>query len=321
MSLTRDEKIAPHFQPLPSKAKLLAEILLARAKGGECVISQAELCRLTGFSRTTVWKYLNVLRQRGIIDWERRKNLSKRYRFVDVNWTKHASYQLRPQIAEPVSKGHNVLILGEEGVGKSFQLSLVSQNGLVQAEARLFLHRSTLRDALTSLLEQLAEAGLFDLGSLSQPLSRMSAKELGSLVMQTVSRAPSRVFLACDDLDQLPPALRRFLLGFLSLYNVQVVAAARDEEKVKEFVDHFVVVKLQPLSTQETVEWVQNFIQARGIPCSVEKRACGSSPTSSTSAQAAIPARSRPSSEKSRPKGMWTEGFYAKSSRSAVSNS
>jgi len=266
MSLTRDEKIAPHFQPLPSKAKLLAEILLARAIGGECVISQAELCRLTGFSRTTVWKYLNVLRQRGIIDWERRKNLPKRYRFVDVNWTKHASYQLRPQIAEPVSKGHNVLILGEEGVGKSFQLSLVSQNGLVQAEARLFLHRSTLRDALISLLEQLAEAGLFDLGSLSQPLSRMSAKELGSLVMQTVSRAPSRVFLACDDLDQLPPALRRFLLGFLSLYNVQVVAAARDEEKVKEFVDHFVVVKLQPLSAEETVEWVQNFIQARGIP-------------------------------------------------------
>jgi DNA-binding Lrp family transcriptional regulator len=266
MSLTRRENFPQKPAPLPLPAKLLAEILLARAKGGECVISQAELCELSGFSRTTVWKYLNVLRERGIIDWERRKRLPKRYRFVDVNWVKRAPSPLKPEIAELVGKGQNVLILGEEGIGKTFQLSLLAQDGLPEASARLFLGRSTLRDALISLLEQLSEAGLFDVGSLSQPLSRLSAKELGSQVFSAVSRAKSRVFLACDDLDELPPALRRFLLGFLSLYNVQVVAAAKNEEKVKEFLDHFVVLRLQPLSEEETTEWVWNFIQARRIP-------------------------------------------------------
>jgi len=264
MNLTSKKKTAP--APLPPAAKLLAEILLARSKDGVCVISQAELCKLTGLSRVTVWKHLNVLRQRGIIDWERRKRLPTQYRFVDANWVKHPLNPLRPEIAELVKKGQNVLILGGEGMGKSFQLSFVSQDGLIQTPVRLSLARATLRDGLISLLDQLGEAGLLDVSSLSQPLSRLSAKELGQTVLQTVSQAPGRVFLAVDDLDQLPPTLRRFLLGLFTLYNVQVVATARNEEKIKEFVDHFVVVRLSPLSEEETRAWVETFVNARNIP-------------------------------------------------------
>ena len=253
---------------LPPKAQRLAEILLARAHQGQCVISQAELCRLTGWSRMTVWHYLNVLREQGIIEWEGRAERGKRlpnlYRIGNVNWSGRDG--MNPELAALVARGQNVLILGPAGIGKSHQLSLLSQDGLAQGKAVLVLPRGTVRMVLVGLVDQLAQHGHIAEEELSSPLSRLSIPELGNLALSAMARARDSFLVLMDDLDQQPPSLRAFISKLMGLYNVQVVAAAKEEEKVQEFVDHFVVYQLPPLSREETERWVETFLGSRGIP-------------------------------------------------------
>lgn len=263
MTLTSCEKSAPALSP---KAQRLAEILLSRARQGQCVISQAELCRVTGWDRTTVWRYLKELRRRGIIDWERRKRLPNRYRFIDVNCLQQDHSPLHPELAGLVARGQNVLILGPAGAGKTFQLSLLSQDGRAPVDGVITLPHGTLRDALLALLNQLAVLGEIDKDTLNLPLSRLSAKELSATVTSAISRSAKTFLVLVDNLDQVPPSLRRLILQLLSLYNVQMVATAKEEKKVQDVIDHFVVFSLPPLSREETQRWVQTFLRARGIP-------------------------------------------------------
>lgn len=265
MTLTSPENFASG-PPLPPKAQRLAEILLARARDGECVISQAELCRLTGWDRTTVWRYLKELRKRGIIGWDRRKRLPNRYYFVDVNLLQRDFSPIPQELAALVSRGQNVLILGREGSGKTFQLNLISQDGLAESRLKLSVTRGTQREVLLSLVDQLASLGLLSEETLSAPLSRLSAKELGNLVLSTLAQAESSFLLLLDDLDLMPPSLQQVLRRLVSLYNVQIVATARDEKKLRDFVDHFVVFELPPLSREETERWVESFLGSRRIP-------------------------------------------------------
>lgn len=252
--------------PLPPKARKLAEILLARAKQGECVISQDELSRITGWDPTTVRRHLKELKRRGLIEWERRKRLPNRYRFLDRVQLHHNLGVINPGLAHHVGRGQNVLLLGPEGMGKTFQLSLLSQDGFAPVDAVLYLPFGTIREVLLTLADQLAALGEIHEDDLSRPLSRLSAKELSALALSAVSRSPRRFLILVDDLDRAAPSFRRFVLQLLSLYNVQVVAAAREEKKLEELVDHFVVVRLPPLSEEETARWVETFLRARGIP-------------------------------------------------------
>jgi len=147
---------ASYPPPLPPKARKLAEILLARARQGECVISQDELSRITGWTRPTVRRYLRELSYRGIIEWERRKKLPNRYRFVDGKAFFHKLGVINPGLAHHVGRGQNVLLLGPEGMGKTFQLSLLSQDGFAPVDAVLYLPFGTIREVLLTLADQLA---------------------------------------------------------------------------------------------------------------------------------------------------------------------
>ncbi len=255
---------AGHPPPLSPKAQRLAEILLARSRAGTCVVSQYELCRLTGWSRVTVWRYLTELREKGLIRWDRRKRLPNVYRFadrlIDAKAAEHEAL-LPPALRQAVTQGHNVLILGPEGIGKTFQLSLLSQDGLSERVV-LRLPGGTIRDVLTSLWDTLAELeAQRDVES-----TRKTVKELAAEVLSALSRSRRTFMVLADDVDRAPPSLRRFLLGLLSLYNVQVVATATDEAQVADLVDHFLVFPLPPLSQEQTARWVRDFVASRRIP-------------------------------------------------------
>lgn len=246
---------------LSPKAQRLAEVLLARAHQGQCVISQAELCRLTGWDRTTVWRYLNELRKQGIIDWERQKRAPNRYRFLDVNCLQQADPALHPELAGLVARGHNVLILGPEGSGKSFQLALLAKDKLTERTV-LRLPSGTLRDVLLYLQDELAERE----GLEPQEDRKKTVRELSAQLLSTLAASHHSFLVLVDDVDRAPPGLRRLVLSLLSLYNVQVVATATAEAKLADLVDHFTVFTLPPLSEEQTAQWVHAFLSARHIP-------------------------------------------------------
>jgi len=265
LPLARDEKPAPP-RPLAAgppaltpQARQLAEILLARQRRGRVVITQSQLCRLTGWDRKTVRKYLRELQIFGLIDWERRRRAPNVYWIFDGEGRVPEGETL----ISLVRRGTNVLIFGEPGVGKTYWLSRVAHDGH-QAAFTVQLFAGSAKTVLVSMLNQLADAGLVE--EIPRSPHRLSVQELESLVEASLSRAPGRVLVLLDELDRMPPSFQPWLARLVSHYAVQVVATARDQERVKWFLDHAWLWQVPPLSRTEVEDWVRTFINQRNIP-------------------------------------------------------
>lgn len=261
----RDEKHTPPCPPRPGpptlspQARQLAEILLARARRNRVIITQSQLCRLTGWDRKTVRKYLRELQNFGLIDWERRR------RAPNVYWILDGEGRLPEgeSLAFLVRRGTNVLILGEPGSGKTYWLTRIAHDGH-QAAITVQLFAGSAKSVLVSMLDQLANAGLVE--DLPRSPQRHSVQELESLVERALSRAPGRVLVLIDDLDRMPPGFHPWLARLASHYAVQVVATARDQERAKWFLDHAWPWQVPPLSRAEVEDWVRTFVSQRNIP-------------------------------------------------------
>ena len=268
MSLARKEKTAAPPRPpahgapaLSPQARQLAEILLARQRRGRVVITQSQLCRLTGWDRKTVRKYLRELQNFGLIDWERRR------RAPNVYWILDGEGRL-PEgetLISLVRRGTNVLILGEAGAGKTYWLSRVANDGH-QAALTVQLFAGSAKSVLVSMLNQLADAGLAE--ELPRSPNRLSVQELESLVERALARAPGRILVLIDELERMPPGFQPWLARLASHYAVQVVATARDEarDRVQWFLDHAWVWRVPPMSKTEVEDWVRTFVSQRNIP-------------------------------------------------------
>ena len=263
MPLASDEKNTPGRGRGPAalspQAKQLAEVLLARQRRGRVVITQSQLCRLTGWDRKTVRKYLRELQNFGLIDWERRRRAPNVYWILDGEG--------RPQGGETltslVRRGTNVLIFGDPGAGKTFWLTRLAHDGH-QAAVTVQISAGSAKTVLVSMLNQLADAGLIE--ELPRSPTRLSVQELEALVESALSRAPGRVLVLIDELDRMPPSFHPWLARLVSHYAVQAVATARDQEKVKWFLDHAWLWQVPPLSRAEVEDWVRTFVNQRNIP-------------------------------------------------------
>ncbi|MCD6320835.1 helix-turn-helix domain-containing protein [Candidatus Bipolaricaulota bacterium] len=256
------------------KKNRILEILRARSQGSECQISLEELSSLCGWSPKTVGKYLRELEREGLLSSQRRRRQPKVYRIVDP----HPRSEQRPEgspleripggnlteeFRSTIRKGGRLLLLGPEGIGKSYRLSEVQRDGLSRDfEAILPLRAGPPKEFLLQLVTALLEAGLLDPEE-AEGLRGMRVQELLDLVKRAVSG--QKVLLLIDDLDRATPRLRRELYELLEEPDLAVVATATEEEKLGGLTDHFFVREIPPLSRSEVYAWVDSFIRARGI--------------------------------------------------------
>ncbi|RLF94263.1 hypothetical protein DRN52_05345 [Thermococci archaeon] len=252
---------------ISAKALLVLEVLKARAKEGVCEISQRDLARETDIPERTLRRKIRELQHAGLIEVRRRKRAPNLYRIVEGP---HVADQgtRRPADLEDlhacILNGGHVLILGEEGMGKTHRLTEIQRNGIAASyDAVVLLQAGPPREFLVRLLSQLMEAGLAGPEEFTKPLRDYRVRELASLVHEILSR--HRVLLLIDDLDRITPSVRPVISELLTEYGVQVVATATEERKVERFLDHFFIIRLQGLSRSETHALVERFVQYRGI--------------------------------------------------------
>lgn len=256
----RGPAAAGSFPALSPKARQLAELLLARQRRGRVVVSQAELCRQTGWDRKTVRRYLKELQNFGLITWDRRKRAPNVYWVLDGE----RSPPDNDPLAFFVHKGGNVLISGTPGSGKTYHLMRLALNG--HGRPALIIRAGSAKNMLTAFLDQLADLGLVDSSQLPRSPMRLSVQDLTALIEAALTRAEQRLLVFIDDIDRAPPSLRPWLARLAAHYAVQIVASATDEQRVQWFVDHAWRWEVPPLTYAEVESWVRDFVHARGIP-------------------------------------------------------
>ena len=260
--LTSEGKISP-------QAQRLLEVLARFLPEGEGEIPQTVLAEAVGMSDRSVRAHLLELKKAGLIDWKRQCRRPNLYRILDRKSLPDKASAQREEgpgdFRSRILSGGHLLLIGEEGIGKTYRLRALSRDGLSSHyDAVIEVQAGPPREFLVRLVSRLMEAGILGPEEFAKPIREYRGRELAELVRKGLREG--KVLLLIDDLDRATPTLRPLIAELLTRHNVQVVATATEERKLEGLIDHFFVHELQGLSRSETYGLVERFVRYRRIP-------------------------------------------------------
>lgn len=115
-------------QPLPPQAVHLYSVLMyfVNNETRKCFPAYTTLESMTGMSRSTIWKYINVLKEAGALNWERRSfkgfTTSNKYflphrPLKPVQLAKQENFITETSVPDKVSDGFDVVLADGEDTG------------------------------------------------------------------------------------------------------------------------------------------------------------------------------------------------------------